>query len=354
MAHVSDSQVTPQEVDYEDMSASDLLKQMKDMMKALEKKTKATETKLKKYEEKEEKREKSAPAKGVRPAQLDENNAWVEYVHQHMLANGWKSFTHKERYGKSMAEIEFPESEQVPLPGTEGVMVNVFKGIEPLAQVNLSHAMSVSAKYKLEKPDLYAEWKTEWKMAHPDPTEEEKAASAAAKVKPVAQRVSMTLAEKMAEKAQKEAEKEAEKARKAEERAQKKAEKEAEKEKLKAEKEAAKQLAALNKSVKGGPKAAVLRAAVPVALPSKMMKPALAPSLKPAIKPVVAQPIWVPPTEEGAVVKWTVNGVEYLRNAENFLFQSLPNGEVGDAVGLYNPADGSIDATIKPDFDDEQ
>lgn len=352
MANISDSEVTPlEELSYEDLSASELLKQMKDMMKVLEKKTKTNETKLKKYEEKEEKREKSAPAKGVRPAQLDENNAWVEFVHQHMLSNGWASFTHKERYGKSMAEIEFPESEQVPLPGSDGQMVNVFKGIQPLAQVNLSHAMSVSAKYKITQPELYAEWKAEWKALHPDPTEEEKAALAASKAKPVVQRVSMTLAEKLAEKAQKEADKAAEKAQKEADKARVKAEKEAEKMRLKAEKEAAKQLLAVNKSVKGGPKAAVLRAVVPVA------KPALKPAVKPVAKPVAAPvavrgPVWIPPIE-GGVKEWTVNGVVYLRTAENYLFECA-NNDIGDAVGQYDPATNTIDTTVKPKYDDEE
>lgn len=319
-------------VSYEEMSSLELVKHMKEMLKVLEKKAKADESKLKKFEAKEEKRERAAPAKGVRPSQLDENNAWVEFVHQHMLGNGWKSFTHKERHGKGIAEIEFPESEEIALPGGEdGQTVNVFRGVEPAQQPSLSHAMSVSKAYK--ELDVYAEWKAVWDAEHPEEEKQQVKAEAKAVV-----RVSMTLAEKMAEKARKEAEKEAEKARKEAERAEKKAAADAKKAQEKADKEAAKQLAALNKSVKGGPKAAVLRAMVP--------------GMKPVVK-AVAKPVWVAP-EENDVKPWVVKGVTYMRMANDFLFVALPNDEVGQPVGLYDPKTDTIDTTQKPVFDDNE
>lgn len=328
MASVSEQEV---EVSYEEMSSLELVKHMKDMLKVLEKKAKADESKLKKFEAKEEKRERAAPAKGVRPSQLDENNAWVEFVHQHMLGNGWKSFTHKERHGKGIAEIEFPESEEIVLPGGEdGQTVMVFRGVEPAQQPSLSHAMSVSKAYK--ELVVYAEWKASWDAEHPEEEKQQVKVEAKAVV-----RVSMTLAEKMAEKARKEAEKEAEKVRKAAERTQKKAEAEAKKKQEKADKEAAKQLAALNKSVKGGPKAAVLRAMVP------MMKPVLK---------AVAKPVWEAP-EDNEVKPWVVKGVTYLRMANDFLFVALPNDALGPPVGLYDPKTDTIDTTQKSVFVDD-
>jgi len=326
------------EQSYEEMSSLDLLKEMKDMMKVLEKKVKASESQQKKLEAKEEKRVRAAPPKEVRPSQLEENNAWVEHVHQHMVSEGWAAFTHKERYGKGVAEIEFPESEEIALPGgADGETVHVFRGVQPAQQPSLSHAMSVSKVYKEAKPELYNEWKATWDAEHP--AEEKPQVVKAAK--PAVR--AMTLAEKLAEKARKEAEKEAEKERKKEEREEKKREKEAKKQREKEEKEEAKRVAALNKSVKGGPKAAVLKAAVPVAkAPLKMAKPLV--TAKPA---VAEQAVWVAPENPEDVDEWVVKGVTYLRDGHDYLFERKEDGDAGECVGKYHPEANRIDASDK-------
>lgn len=326
---------------YEEMSPIDLLKQMKDMMKVLEKKTKSSESKLKKLEEKEEKRASAAPAKGVRPSQLDANHSWVACVHKHMSSNGWEAFTHTERCGKGMADTEYPESEEIE---SDGVIYHVFRGVVPYAQANLSHAMTVSKKYKAEKPELYDAWKAEWDAEHPA---EEKPAKV---VKDVAPRVSMTLAEKLAEKAEKEAAKQAEKDRKAAERAEKKAAAEAEKAQKKLDAEEAKALKALNKPVKGGPKAAILRAAVPVAKP-------VVKALKPVAKPVVVKPVWIVP-QNGQLHPWTVDGVMYLRAANNYMFHQTADEQIGECAGMYYPDTNTIDTndvieSFDPDSDSD-
>ena len=328
---------------YEDMSATDILKQMKEMMKVLEKKTKTAETRLSKLEAKEEKRAASKPEKGVLPKKLDATHSWVNFVHAHMIEHGWEGFIHKERCGKGMAEIAMPESESVLSVGADGapMSVRVFKGVEPYSQPNLSHAMTVSAKYKTEKPEVYAEWQA----LYVAPAAEEPAATAAVAAKPAP--VAMTLAEKLAAKKKAAAEKKAAADAKKAERAAKKAEKEA-------EAAAAKAVRAAAKPSKG-PKAAVLRALVPAAakpaLLAAVSKPALLAVSKPA-SPVAVKPIWVPLADDTDVAEWVVNGVTYLRNNGNFLFECI-DGDVGEPVGQYHPEDDTIDTSVKPQYEDE-
>ena len=331
---------------YEDMSATDILKQMKEMMKVLEKKTKTAETRLSKLEAKEEKRAASKPEKGVLPKKLDATHSWVNFVHAHMIEHGWEGFIHKERCGKGMAEIAMPESESVLSVGADGapVSVRVFKGVEPYSQPNLSHAMNVSAKYKTEKPELYAEWQASYVA----PAAEEPAATAAVAAKPAP--VAMTLAEKLAMKEKAAAEKKAAADAKKAERAAKKAEKEA-------EAAAAKAVRAAAKPSKG-PKAAVLRALVPAAakpaLLAAVSKPAtpVAAVSKPA-SPVAVKPIWVPLADDTDVAKWVVNGVTYLRNNSNYLYECI-DGDFGEPVGQYHPEDDTIDTSVGPQYEDEE
>ena len=335
---------------YEDMSATDILKQMKEMMKVLEKKTKTAETRLSKLEAKEEKRAASKPEKGVLPKKLDATHSWVNFVHAHMIEHGWEGFVHKERCGKGMAEIAMPESESVLVVGADGapMSVRVFKGVEPYSQPNLSHAMTVSAKYKTEKPEVYAEWQASYVA----PAAEEAAVAATAAVAVAAKPapVAMTLAEKLAMKEKAAAEKKAAADAKKAERAAKKAEKEA-------DAAAAKAVRAAAKPSKG-PKAAVLHALVPAAakpaLLAAVSKPAtpVAAVSKPA-SPVAVKPIWVPLADDTAVAKWVVNGVTYLRNNYNYLYECI-EGDVCEPVGQYHPEDDTIDTSVKPIYEDEE
>lgn len=325
MAHVSDSlrdgwqQPALSELKYDDMAASDILKEMKKMMAVLEKKTKKTETALTKVEEK---KVKSAPVKGVRPAQFDQNAEWVNFVLAHILAEGWESFIHAERCGKVMADVEYPASElaEVEMDG-ETIQIHIFAGSDN-EQPNLSHAMTLSKLYRSEKADLYEAFLSQY--VAPTPVE-----GAGRVVKPAVQRVSMTLEERRAEQARKEAEKEAEKERK-------KAEREAERERKKAEKEEekrfAKEMREAAKAVKAPPKAAVKRALVPVAgVKSVLAAKTIA---KPVAKPVAA---WVQP-EKGQSNEWTEpkSSVTYLRDHLDRLFTMDAQGEAHECVGWWN------------------
>lgn len=329
---------TVAEEKYEEMSATDILKQMKEMMKVLEKKTKTAETRLSKLEAKEEKRAASKPEKDVRPKQFHSSSDWVNFVHAHMIEYGWEGFIHKERCGKGMAEIAMPESESVMVAGADGapMSVRVFKGVVPYSQPNLSHAMTVSAKYKTEKPELRAEWEASYVPPAAEEAAAKPAVAVAAAAKPAA--VAMTLAEKLAMKERAAAEKKAAADAKKAAAAAKKAEKEA-------EAAAKKALRAASKPAKG-PKAAVLRALVPAAA-----KPALLAVSKPA-SPVV-KPIWVPLPEDAGIAKWVVNGVTYWRNNANFLYECI-DGDVGKPVGLYHPEDDSIDTSKEPQYEGDE
>lgn len=333
MAHVSDS-----ELKYDDMTASDLLKEMKKMMVVLEKKTKKTETALSKVEEK---KEKSAPVKGVRPPQLAQNAEWVNFVHEHILAEGWESFIHAERCGKGMADVEYPASElvEVEVDG-ESVYIHVFADSD-IERPNLSHAMTLSKRYRSEKPDLYQAFLAQYVA----PTPVEDAGSVA---KPAVVRVSMTLAERQAEKARKEAEKVAERERKKAERERKKAEKEVAKQ-VAAELKAAAKAAA--KASKAPPKAAVKRAIVPAAGVKAVA------AVKLVAKPVVAKPVvaWVPPAK-GEVKEWKEpkSGVTYLRDHLDRLFTMDANGDAEDCIGMWNGSVIIDDEDQIPMDDDEE
>lgn len=298
MANVSDSAVN-----YEDMATTDILKEMKKMMVVLEKKTKKAETALSKMEEK---KEKSAPVKGVRPTQLAQNAEWVQFVHEHILAEGWESFIHPERSGKGMVDVEYPGSEvaEVKMEG-ETVQIHIFSGSDN-EQPNLSHAMSLSKQYRTTKPELYEEFLSQYVAEVKMPVEGVAKSSV---------RVTMTLAERQAEKARKEAEKEAEKA-------QKKAEREAERERKKAEKEEEKRLKAEAKAAakKAPPKAVVVRKIVPV-----------------AAKVVKRVSEWVPPAK-GESKLWTEpkSGVTYLRDHLDRLFILDGDEEDDTCVGWWN------------------
>lgn len=333
MAHVSDS-----EISYDEMSSNDLIAQMKKMMTALQKKTKKMETCVVKAEEK---KAKAAPVKGVRPPQLAQNAEWVNFVFRDMLTNGWKQeFVH--------SNTIWPVSELVPSMDADGkeqldedgevMMFHAFKdsyGEQPI----LAHAMVLSKAYRVQKPELYQKFLTEYVPDEP--------VVVAAPAKPVVERVTMTLAERREEKERVKTEKEEEKEEKKRVREEKKAATALAKEEEKAAK-------ALLKGPKAPPKSAVIRAPVPIkaamagAVPIKAKPAAVA--LKPVMKAVKKPTVWVKP-EKGAANPFVHGGVTYMRDHLDRMFSVDEQGEAGDCVGVLmaNNTISSADEDIPDD-----
>lgn len=357
MSHESDQAL------YESLSQAEIIQQVKALMKVLEKKEKASSKVLVKVEEK---KEAAAPPKGVRPVQLDKNAKWVEYVHQNMLNEGWSSFIHAERSGKGMADVEYPESELIPILDANGVATlneegkisyqNVFAGSATESkpngiQPNLSHAMTMSKIYRVSQPDLYAEFESEYEP--PAPAE---GAASVAKSSAVAKpRVAMTLEEKMAAAVEKERLKHEEKEQKRLEREAVKAAAAKAKADLKLAAAAAKEALKASKVPKGAVKA-VARAPVPVTVPRPKLSPAASPaaaapaavaakpvaaSVTPRLKPLAAKPVWTPPAE-GQLKRVKVNEIMYYADHLNRVFAPDENDLPGDCVGVYLPATHTI------------
>lgn len=305
MAAISDS-----DVKYEDMLSSDLVKELKKIVSVLEKKTKKMETTVAKVEEK---KAKAAPAKGVVPPHLEHNLAWVEFVWEHVLANGWEEFTHSERLGAQMVVTTYSCSEiqEAKIDG-ETIMLHAFVDSNHL-QPSRAQAMTLSKLYRTTRTDLYEQF-----------LEENPVPEAQAKAKPVAApRLSMTMAEVKAAREEAKAVKEAEKA-------EKKAQKEAEKAAAKAQKEAEKEAKAMAKLPKI-PKAAIIRKIIPVKAAGAEPKVISKPLVKPAMD------VWVAP-KEGTSNKWMVptTGTMYWRDHKDRLYLVQDDSdEIGECIGVW-------------------
>lgn len=358
MAHISDSAL-------QEMSQAEIIQQMMSLLTVLGKKEKATS---KFVEKAESKKEKCAPPKGVRPVQLDKSTAWVEFVHMHILTNGWEAFTHSEKFGKGMADVQYPESELTAVLDDDGkeqldedgdvVYAHVIKGsVKPSNpngdQPNMSHAMSISKMYwsptkkSGSKPDLYQEFLDQY-VAPPAPE-----GAGSKPVKKVVSRVALTLEEKMDAKREREEEKEAEKQRKKEEREQKKRDRDAEKEAEKKRKEAEKAAKLATKVPKGADKAikvpVSVKGVVPVSksVPNKSAAPVPKPTIA-ATKKSVEKEDWVPPPA-GKSKPFTLRGVKYLRDSDNVI-TTVGDDESVEVVGIYDPITKTISEDIPEDI----
>lgn len=340
-----------------EMSSDDIFKVMKLALAEAEKKAKGGKGK------KSEKKESSK--KGRPTPQLDKPRAWVNWVLQYALANGWESFVISEKKRGStdeVNEIEMPASEL----SVEGAYI--YEGSvtekEPHGkQITLRQAMSLSKQYWSPKtktgtrPELYEEFESEY-VPPSIADDESKSISTETSSKKI---VRMTAAEREAEKerklAEKEAEKAAKKAEKDAERAEKKAAKEAEKAAEKAAKEAEK---AAKKAASGKPGKTPSKP-VPVAAVKKGTAGAGAPEPAAATKTVVVKKAaaakkddWEAPTD-GNAKPWTYKGKKYVRTAENFLWEMSSSGEMGAWVGVYDPVADKIDDSVaEPEFEDEE
>ncbi len=357
------------------LSSAELAKFIKEASCLLEKKVK---TESKQLEKVETKRALAAPPKGKTPVQFLKNNAWVEFVLNDMLTEGWESFTHAERFGKGVADVLYPESELVPFMDEKGeetvdedgdvVHIHVFKdsvtkGKPNGEQPTLSHAMTVSKLYWSpatlkksgtgSKPELYEGFESEYVA----PQAEEGASTGSFEKKVVVRRT-MTKEEREREKEEKAAEKEAEKERKRqekeEEKERKRKEKEEEKERKRKEKEEEKAAKASSKIPKGAIRGTVSSKGSPVAtavakvkapLPvNGVSKPATAAkcSETPRLKPkAVVKEDWVPPAK-GKSKDFTLNGVTYLRDHLNRMWTKDEKGKADECVGVYITASNSI------------
>jgi hypothetical protein len=382
MAHESDM-----DLNLSQLSSAELAKFIKEASGLLEKKVKSETKQLEKVETK---RAAAAPPKGKTPVQFLKNNAWVEFVLNHMLTEGWESFTHAERFGKSVADVLYPESELVPFMDEKGeetvdedgdvVHIHVFKdsvtkGKPNGEQPTLSHAMTVSKLYWSpatlkksgtgSKPELYEAFESEYVPPQP-----EEGASASSTEKKVVVRRTMTKEEREREKEEKAAEKAAEKERKQAEREaekeRKRQEKEEEKERKRQEKEAEKASKASGKIPKGAIRGVVTSKGSPVATAAVKVKAPLSvkaasatssvtPCLKvkPVVKPKPAvKEDWVPPAK-GKSKDFTLNGVTYLRDHLDRMWTKDTKGQADECVGVYIVATNSISDEDVPEDEDE-
>ena len=262
----------------------------------------------------------SSAAKGVIPAQFQENYDWVDFVMQVALEHGWAAFEmHTSKKDGTEEIIEMGDS----VVNEDGV--HQFSSGQKFTR---KHAMVLSAKLKREEDALYTQFKGSYVPRAARDADDASSASPSKVVR-------MTAEDKEAEKAQKLAEKEAEKERI-------KAEKEAEKERLKAEKEAAKLAAKAPAPVKVAVKVPISVKVVPKPAIVVAAKPAVAVAVKPAAKPVAEE--WSCPV--GSAKKWMWKGEAYVRDDEDLVWKFV-NGDRGDWCGKYIKSEDRIDATVE-------
>ena len=278
----------------------------------------------------------SSAAKGVIPAQFQENYDWVDFVMQVALEHGWAAFEmHTSKKDGTEEIIEMGDS----VLNEDGV--HQFSSGQKFTR---KHAMVLSAKLKREEDRLYSQFKASYVPRAARDADDVSSASPSKVVR-------MTAEDKEAEKAQKLADKEAEKERvKAEKEAEKervKAQKEAEKERIKAEKEAAKAAAKAPAPVKVTVKVPIAVKVVPkpaivVAAKPAVAAPKAAVAVKQVAKPVAEE--WSCPA--GSAKKWMWKGEAYVRDDEDLVWKFV-NGDRGDWCGKYIKGEDRIDETVE-------
>ena len=358
-----------------ELTIVELSKFMKEACILMEKKAKAETKQLEKVETK---RAAAAPPKGKTPIQFLKNNAWVEFVLNDMLTQGWEEFTHTERMGKGLADVLYQKSELVPYKDAEGKEVFdedgevqkifVFEGSVSKTKPNgdqptLSHAMTVSRLYwspatvkkagSGSREDLYREFESQYV---PPMTEEGETAKPTKKT--VVRQV-MTKEERDREKEEKQREKEEAKEQKRLEREaakeQKRLEKEAEKEQKRLEREAAKASKAVVKIPARAVRGVVTSKGSPIAPAAQVVKAKAPLTVKAAVKPLAkpqppqaAKTEWVPPMK-GMSKPFQVGTVTYLRDHLNRLWTKDANGKPDECVGVWDEKTQSIDDENVPD-----
>lgn len=265
--------------------------------------------------------------------QLKKPRAWVNFVLQHALQNGWEAFSITQlKRNKDTKKVE--SEEIIDMPESECVDgVYYYKGsVDPTTgkgkTMITKHAMTLSKVYKNNKPELYEQFSASYDEEAGNESaaasESESHSEVEPEPKPVV--VRKTASQKAREAEEKKAAKEAEKAAA-------KAAKEAEKAAAKAAKEAEKEAA---KAVK----AEVKPKAESKVAPAAAAKPAAAAAKKPVAKKAAAAKVdnWVAPDEEG-FHDWTWDNKLYFRNAQNHVFTQTADGQCGEWAGLWIPAE---------------
>ncbi len=315
------------------LSQSDLFKLQKQLTAQLERVSKiaAKPTKAKKASKKAANPNKSYD-------QLKKPRAWVNFVLQYALQNGWEAFSITQlKRNKDTKKVE--SEEIIDMPESECVDgVYYYKGsVDPTTgkgkTMITKHAMTLSKVYKTDKPELYEQFSATYdeeagnESAAASESESHSEVEPQVEAKPVVVRKTASQKSREAEekKAAKEAEKAAAKAAKEAEKAAAKAAKEAEKEAAKAVK------AEVKPKAESKPKAAAPTAAA--------AKPVTA-AKKPVAKKAAAAKVdnWVAPDEEG-FHDWTWDGKLYFRNSQNHVFTQTADGQCGDWAGLWIPAE---------------
>lgn len=350
------------------LSPSDWIKLIKSTATDMDKKLKSLST----SKSGRTKKAGSAP-KGETPKQLRKTHAWVKYTLQHALKNGWPSFPVENK--KTNEVIDMPAS---TLHDGAHVYDDSITDETPNGkQIIHKDAMSLSKYYKLNQPEIYHQFETEFEQ------EQENESSDDDEKKETQPVVKKTAAEKAAErKAAAAAKAAATAAAKAEASAQKKAASEAKKQAAAAAKaEAAAQKKATRdqekaEKAKSSPKKAVkspVKAAA-ISESSSSSSTASTPSPTPtpapsASKKVTApkkltkaaagdtEPHWECPDDDG-VYPWTWKtggGKEYFRNHGNEVWEKGADGGLGKWVGVYDPSTNKMDTEApEPQFEDDE
>ena len=318
------------------LSQSDLFKLQKLLTAQLERVSKvaAKPTKAKKASKKAANPNKSYD-------QLKKPRAWVNFVLQNALQNGWDAFSITQ--SKKDKATGVTETEIIDMPESECVDgVYYYKGtVDPTTAKGKTmitkHAMSLSKIYKADKPELYELFSSTYDeeignaTATASESEDQSEVEPEAEAKPVIGRKTASQKSREAEekKAAKEAEKAAAKAAKEAEKAAAKAAKEAEKEAAKAVKAEAKPKAESKPKAAPAPPAAAAAAAKPVTA-----------AKKPVTKAAAKKPVdnWVAPDEDG-FHDWTWDAKLYFRNSKNHVFTQSADGQCGDWMGRWIPAE---------------
>jgi hypothetical protein len=313
------------------LSQSDLFKLQKQLTAQLERVSKiaAKPTKAKKASKKAANPNKSYD-------QLKKPRAWVNFVLQYALQNGWEAFSITQlKRNKDTKKVE--SEEIIDMPESECVDgVYYYKGsVDPTTgkgkTMITKHAMTLSKVYKTDKPELYEQFSTTYdeeagnESAAASESESQSEVEPQAEAKPVV--VRKTASQKSREAEEKKAAKEAEKAAA-------KATKEAEKAAAKAAKEAEKEAA---KAVKAEVKP---KAAAPAPAPAPAAAKPVTAAKKPVTKKAAAAKVdnWVAPDEDG-FHDWTWDAKLYFRNSKNHVFTQTADGQCGDWMGLWIPAE---------------
>jgi len=280
---------------------------------------------------------KSSKTAGVRPAQLNPSQTWVNYVLEECQSNGWEAFEAKQKSKDKATGVETINVVEMPASVfDEERGAHVFAGMcnkdGTPKTFNMKEAMSLSSQLRNSDSELYRKFMSEHKSEEPVKAAVKTVRKSAAQVE-----------EERVEKLRVAEEAKAEKKRLAEEA---KAEKKRVAEEKKAQEKAEK--AASAKAATAAPKPIMIPVRrTPTPPPSaEPAKPAKA--AKAAPKAVAAaeeeEVKWVAPAP-GKFKKWEFEGEVYIRNSKNEILKKVDGENVW--VGVYIEEENRIDESAQ-------